>query len=184
MINPDKVRYLERPLPEVLLGSENYRQLSPEQANNLRGRLKYIEEIAKKIDEWVFDPQADFGEYLDDIELDLAVNQGAPRGDTVVSAWLVHTSWSFGTSPHQLRGLLSPKTLSALDSDIPRSTCSAEALVGWIGEQSGVIKEVLDQFYGATSYAQVIAQLTSLDVLVAKLLLATYRARLNASLPR
>lgn len=183
--NVTKVSFLrDRSFPKALTDSDNFKQLSAEQASNLRGRLKYIEELTLKVDEWVNDPAEEFSEYLNDVELDLAVNQGAPRGDTVVSAWSIHTSWTFGTSPRQLRGLLSPIVLSALDSNAPSSTCSAEELVSWIGVQCAAIKEALDRFYDVSTYPDVIAQLIALDVLVANLLLASYRARLNSALPR
>jgi hypothetical protein len=181
---PRIYRASDRELPTALRESEDFRELNEKQARRYLERVRYIEEIVLKIQEWLSGRELDFRAFLDRIELDVAINQAAPpdNPDSSVSAWLFHSSWTFGTTPSQLRAQLSPSVLLKADLPPPTSDCSMTEFHTWMQSQSTGMAEALDGFFGAASFSVAIAYQIAMDVFLASIVVGVYRVRLNPKL--
>jgi len=174
----------ERQLPSALTASTVFRDLSADQVKGLRSRLRYIEQLTAKLDEGAPRNRDDALEYLDDLELDVVIAQAGPMKDVeqTVSAWLIHTSWTVGTSPSQLLSHLPRTVVALLDRDSPGSRCSLEQLETWLHDCSEGLKHALASFYSAQDFPGAIAPLLAVDVVLALLHVALLRSRLNTML--
>jgi hypothetical protein len=173
----------ERDLPEALVSSEEFANLNEVQRFNYRARLRYIEEITLKIDEWVKGDETDFFAFLDSVELDLYINQGAPADPAShVSEWLVHTSWLFETSVAQMSRYISPECRVQIELAQPRLDVSVEQFRLWMNDQNQALKASLEGFFKAASFHEAIANQLAIDALLLNLLSGVAKARLNKRL--
>lgn len=169
-------------LPAALVASDEFRHLADHQKRNFSARLNYIAEVVEKIGAWLEGRQEPLRDFLDDLELDLLVNIGAPTDGNAQSSWLVHSSWTFGSSASLLREQLGSNATSLLDQTVPSSCCSPDELCVWLARRAAGLKSFLENFFAAPSYVKAIAVLLAIDILLVQLLLGTTRARLNASI--
>lgn len=176
-------RSQERELPEALASCDEFAELNEAQRFNYRARLRYIEEITLKIDEWVKGGETDFFAFLDSVELDLYINQGAP-GDpaTHVSAWLVHTSWSFETSAAQMSRFVSSELRAQIELAQPRLDASIEEFRVWMKDQNEALRGALNGLFKAASFHEAMANQFAIDALLLNLLSGVAKARLNKRL--
>lgn len=176
-------RSQERELPEALVSCDEFAELNETQRRNYRARLRYIEEITLKIDEWVNGRETDFFAFLDSIELDLYINQGAPADPANhVSAWLVHTSWSFETSAAQMSRFLSPDLRAQIEMAQPHLDAHIEQFRAWMKGQNEALKVTLDGLFRAASFHDAMANQLAIDVLLLNVLSGVAKARLNKRL--
>lgn len=175
MAKPD-----DNSLPATLVASNEFRDLTDHQKRNFSARLNYIVEVAEKIGAWIERREEPLRDFLDDLELDLWVNIGAPTDENTESSWLIHSSWTFGSSAALLREQLDPNATSLLDGAVPAGDCSPEELCGWLARCGAGLKSLLENFFTAPSYVKAIALLLAIDILLVQSLLGTTRARLNA----
>ena len=82
-------------LPDALLRSDDYLDLNEKQVFNLQSRFDYIDEVVDDITQWL-NGEGD-SETLDDflnlLEVDVAVNQNLNIGNDYESNWVIHSSW-------------------------------------------------------------------------------------------
>lgn len=173
-----------RELPQVIVSCDEYLQLSQSQQHNYRARLRYVEEITLKIEEWVSGRETDFFAFLDSVELDLYINQGAPigNGEDHVSAWLFHTSWTFETSVQQMSRLISLKLRERIEAPQPGLDATVDQFRAWIDGQNLGLVESLDSFFNSKSFDEALANQIAMDVLLLNILAGTCKARLNKRL--
>lgn len=166
-------------LPAAVTETVAFARLTEMQVVAFEGRLIYINEIADSIEDWLAgrDPEG-LGAFLDRLEMDLAVNQNVP-GEDAVSSYLVHTAWTYDSSPQAMQQALAPETLAALDRPPPALNAPEEAIRDWLGAASNGLRLALEGFYRAASFTAALGHYIALDILLAGMLCGVYKARLN-----
>jgi hypothetical protein len=174
----------ERPLPPSIVSCDEFENLSEKQRFNYRARLRYVEEITLKIDEWLAGKETDFFSFLDTVELDLYINQGAPvgNGEDHVSAWLIHTSWTFETSVAKMLRSLQSSVRERIDAPPPGLDAPIDQFRSWIQGQNEALTTALNSYFGAESFDQAMANQLAIDALLLNVLSGVCKARLNKRL--
>ncbi|HEV2189250.1 MAG TPA: hypothetical protein VGR70_18720 [Stellaceae bacterium] len=173
----------ERRLPKILEMSDRYQDANELQKKNLKGRFQFIEQITLEIAEWLDRTETDFDAFLDRIELHLAINQGAPLdAEGSVSAWLIHTSWTFETSPRKMRQELSHDLASELNRSPPSIDDNLARFNLWLNQQNSALIAALADFRASKTIDAALANLIAIDALLLNLLTGATRARLNFNL--
>jgi hypothetical protein len=173
----------DRPIPAALSSLVEFKSLNDEQRLDFIARLKYIEETTKKIDEWVSGAETDLRAFLDRVELDLYLNQGAPRpDDSPISSWLVHTSWTFDTAGQKMYRTLPTVVAHELDRPQPGLGAEVGAWNVWLAKQNAALRMAVSGFYDATDISGVIAHLIAVDVLLVNILAGVSKLRLHPGL--
>lgn len=172
----------ERPIPSVLTSSDEFRTLNEVQKQNFVSRLRYIEEICLKSHDWLksretFESIADF---VDHIELDLFVNLAVGEESRSVSPWLVHSSWTFDSSPQSMLTFL-PECLVE-DSFQIHFRCDESEFLDWLKTRIDCMQLLLDTFYDADSFDCAIGCLIGIDVCISTLLTGVSKQRFNSRL--
>lgn len=185
LMNQERIyRTKDRSLPSAIASSEEFVDLTEKQQFNYRARLRHVEEITLKIEEWLTGAETDFFAFLDSIELDLYINQGAPvgGGEDHVSAWLLHTSWTFETSVARMSRFISPALREQLELPQPGLDAAIDQFGAWIRNQNQALTAALDSFFAASSFDEAMANQLAVDTLLVNLLAGVTRARLNKRL--
>jgi hypothetical protein len=184
---PQKIVYVPRqePLPKILERFARFREASEIQKKNLKGRFQFIEQITIEISEWLDGTETDLEAFFDRLELHLAINQGAPcAAESSISNWLIHTSWTFETSPRKMRQELSDDLVNELN----RSPLSIDDDVGrlglWLKRQNSALTTALADFRACKTMDAALANIIAIDVLLLNLQTGISRARLNFNLAK
>jgi primosomal protein N'' len=166
------------------MDSEEFRALNAVQVSNLEARFRYVQEIVEKIERRLRQqPGVALRSFLDDLELDLAVTQNLPEEDqTQQSAWLVHSSWTFECSVSNMRAQLSSGVIAAIESTPPSINARASEVEDWLRDQAAALRQTLGGFHSAVTFEIAIAYHIAIDIVLANLLVGSYKARLNAGL--
>lgn len=176
----------DRQLPEALTNSDEFAQLSDIQREAFKARLRYIEEITIKIKEWNASPSLDDYSTLDEIELDLLMNVGVShvKREKMVSSWVIHSSWTFNTSPNQRAKLVPEELLEEIQAPLPGILAPSSSIRSWLGKQAQALRAALTQFYEADSFKQAVALYLTIDTILAQMLSVCYRCRLNPKISK
>jgi len=177
---------LQQPsLPAALIDSDEFRALDPKQVSNFQARFRYVQEIAEKIERWLShkEPEVTLRLFLDNLELDLAVTQNLPEEDqTQQSAWLIHSSWTFECPVSRMRAQLTPDVVASIEQGPPPIDAQAGHVQQWLRDQGVALRHLLGRFHSAATFEVAIAYHIAIDILLANLLVGTYKARLNPAL--
>jgi len=168
-------------LPNALINSIDFRQLSKAEAKQFQSRINFITEIAINIQEWVHGKNniKMLDDFLDNLELDVAINLDIASNPESISNWLIHSTWDFDnaisldTLPSVIR--------KSLDDDLPRLNIVESEINLWLKEQSNVLIFTLNAFSLAKDYSTALSLLLALDIIMAKLLASQYKFRLILS---
>lgn len=117
--------------------------------------------------------------FLDDLELDVAVNQNLSNAEDTISAWLTHHSWTFDMTGSSLSNQLSSDLLPFLDTKVVDLRCTTKEYMSWLLRQALGIKIALKNFYSSGSLEQVVAHIIAIDILLCNTLLGLYKSRLK-----
>lgn len=101
-----------------------------------------------------------------------------PDSEKGVSAWLIHSSWTFEAS-QPLRHQLSSEVIVAIDSAIPKVDALPSDYKKWLQDQGKALKNWLDRFYSGTTYSLAIAHIIAADTILANILAGAIRFRLG-----
>lgn len=172
-----------RPLPEPLSNSHEWQDLNEVQKQNFVARLNYIEEIYAKSEKWFefhegFDDQADF---IDEVEQDLFINLCPGSENRSVSTWLVHSSWTFGSSAREMMDSLPRNCVDALSLKGVRFGSGEPEFLNWLETQIKCLHDLLDGFYDSDNIAKSIGHLIGIDISLTALLLGISKQRLNVN---
>lgn len=173
-----------RPLPLALMESDCYASLNDKQKFNYHARLKYIEEISLKIDEYITEMQDPIRVFLDRIELDLYINVGMlpsnPKENA--SSWLLHSDWAYSVN---LKDILSEDAAN-ITNKLNSITLSANAdfskFVSWLREMNNLLTSNIDSFYVSKSFESAMILQIVIDMIVCDLLKGVISVRLNPTL--
>lgn len=171
-----------RQIPDALNRMNEFIELSDGQRLAFRTRLIYIEQITEEILEWLGHQDRSIAVFLDAIELLLYVNQGAPTGapSETVSAYMIHSSWTFQTTASKMRSSLPAVVVRALNAAPPTCEATSIEIADWLQAQNTSLIASLNGFYGAKNVHEVMSCLVAIDATVCALLLGAMRFRLNA----
>ena len=170
-------------LPRALTDLENFRQLTEREAKLFESRFEYVGQILDSIDAWLTRKDRDFRDFLDNLELDLSVNQNLPTDlNKKHTSYLIHTSWTFDVTIAEMRQSLPADLATELDREIPPLDCSIAQFDYWLSEQTKAIDAAISGLYAVTTAAAALTLLTAIDILLGKLLVGSYKARLNPRL--
>lgn len=166
-----------RKLPSA--ASECLANYSQVQIENFRSRLRYIEEVTIKVDEWLdSDWLGQDREFINRIELDLLINIGAAGSEREISAWQVHTTWAPHIDAADLRATLELREL--VPGGIPEPLADRTVFLDWLRWSSQKVKALLVQAFASSSDREFIACLLMLDVWLAHLYSGVVMRRLSS----
>lgn len=173
-------------LPLAIASSGEFRSLNESQQLSMLRRLDNARSLGMSLaTKTRLQASDDFLDFVEDLELDAALLQeldSAPRGG--LTRWQIHYSWTFETSPQEMAKSLSVETMALADFQEPGLTAALDEYCIWFMEFGRRLVDVVDQFSAADSFATAMAQHVVLDVLLARLLIACYKLRLNPSMAR
>lgn len=166
-------------LPKALLSSAEYLELNVTQARNFAGRLNYVSEIVDDLGEWIECKNGGerLEEFLDHLEVDVAVNQNAVSDDEHVSNYVIHNTWGDRFREVALRSLLSPDLNNRLNAPIPRVGADESEAIIWLESVRSSLGLALSEFAAAPDFAHVLSTLLAVDVLLSCLLTGIYKLR-------
>lgn len=167
-------------VPLVILESPDFQELSPLQARHLEGRFDYISEIQNDMSEWLSQgaERNVLKHFLDDIELNIgeALNSSSDPKEGL-SAWLLHSTWAAAVIP--MRIALDDDIVRLIDEAVPNVDASTTDFLKWLDRQATGLATLLTLFRSATTFAVAMAAAIAIDIQLANLLVALYKARLN-----
>lgn len=167
-------------LPLVILESPDFQELSRFQARHLEGRFDYINEIQHDVSKWLSQgaERNELKHFLDDIELNIgeALNASSDPKEGL-SAWLLHSTWATEVIP--MRIALDDNIVRFIDEAVPNVDASTADFLKWLDRQATGLANLLTLFRLATTFAVAMAAAIAIDIQLANLLAALYKARLN-----
>ena len=168
-------------LPEALLRSDDYLELSEKQAFNLQARFNYIDEMVNDITQWINSESNSemLDDFLDTLELDVNVNLSIDSGNDNESIWLIHSSWGDGIEEMPSQDKLPTDVLTSLDADLPRLSADDAEIKAWLKNQSNTLRRVLNALSAASDFSEVLSSILAVDILMAKLLAGIYKLRIR-----
>lgn len=176
------IRIRDRPLPDAIASSDDFLRLDEPQQKAFAARLRYIEEIPVKLDDWIgcsVTPD-NIKSFIDRIELDLMINLGTPgAAEKCVSPWLLHSSWTFDTSSRAMRRALGDAFLAELALPLPGLFCSLIEFGEWLSRLRANLMRSLDAFYDSKSFDSAMAHLIAVDVSLSQMYSGFIAQRLN-----
>jgi hypothetical protein len=177
---------IEVKIPAALEQSEEYQALSEEQKRYFLQRLDGIQEIGCDLaNEASLNSATDFYDFASDLELDVVLRQElslAEHGS--LSRWLIHHSWTFLTSPREMADQLPGDLLALSDLTEPKLGTPTEAQAAWLRACGIAITRLVEEFSSSATFSRALAVLILLDIVMAKLLVACFKLRLNPHLAR
>lgn len=177
-------KFAERPIASALADSEEFRSITDVQRQNFHSRLKYIEEICIKTQNWT-DSREGFRStvnLIDEMELDLFTNLSIGEVDRSVSPWLVHSSWTFKASPQAMADSLPSCVVDGCVVAQIGFDCGELEFLDWLKERIACLRTVLNSFYGADSFDRAVGCLIAIDISLSVLLSGVSMQRLNSRL--
>lgn len=169
----------ELELPKVLGKFHGFRELSDSKQQAFLQRLRYIQEIPFKLEEWdVHSSGERLQAIVDRIELDVMINVGL-SGDSArcVSPWLIHSSWTAEVNVEQLLHSLPPDLQVVLDRSIPTCGSQLQELNAWIGETKDLLSLALSGFFRSVSIEECLSNLMVIDTLLLQIYLLLLKLR-------
>ena len=167
-------------LPPSLVKSDNFRQLSSNQAENFDKRIAVIEELTQSIKRYLErrGDEETLVEFIDELELDVAAYQGLEPTSDNVTPWLTHSSWSFDTTPQKMRATITETLFGLLDTAGPTLEATARDIEAWLGRIAEGLRRSVESLTAAKSYDAAMAHLYCIDILFSHLLAGLYKTRL------
>ncbi|MDR6937710.1 hypothetical protein [Luteibacter sp. 3190] len=173
-------------LPDVITSSDEYATLDVSARASLVRRIEEAVDLGAELASGSRSSSyPDFFQFADDLELDLShLQEFSPAGRLDLTRWAVHYSWVFHTSPLEMRNQLDERLLRLIDVPEPSSDAPIATFDRWIADLGSGLVSTVQGVEAATQYSAALAHLICLDILLARLLMACFRLRLNPSTPR
>jgi hypothetical protein len=162
-------------LPQVLLSSENFEELSKDDQDGLKSRLSYTKEIVGKVGAWLALAESELmgrdnpRDFLGNIELDIAVVQCQVPQESEISSWLIRTSWLTEWQV-EIRDCVPDEVQSMLALETPKMDSSLSEFRDWLRETNENIDSVLNRLTLAKNFELAVGLLIVLDTMLTGLL--------------
>jgi hypothetical protein len=165
-------------LPESIRQSDDFKALSIEAQHEFLARVRYIVEIAEKIS--LLSEAEDFLFELENIELDCLVNLSVrPQPKDHVSAWLVHSSWTFECNSASLAESVDKDFRRLIASPMPNENSDLKDITIWVNDLGMGLKSQLIRLTNARNFCAAIGALICVDAILATLVLGLTLTRFN-----
>jgi hypothetical protein len=173
-------------LPLAMTQSTEFLALPDEDRVALAKRILAARVMANDLrKEARYDASGDIYRFAEEIELDLAILQefdGAARGG--FSRWLLHYSWTFGTSPNEMMKAIPVAVVNAIDQNEPHSQARLEVYRSWFRFAGENLFAATSAFSSSSTFASALASHIAIDVLLSRILTVCYKLRLNCHMER
>jgi hypothetical protein len=173
-------------LPTVIIECDEYETLTEEERAAFVQRLESALELGESLADGARRKgYPDFFQFVEDLEQDASHLQEftLPWGGNL-SRWLVHHSWTFHTTPADMRGCLTAQMLHLIDAGEPSTDAPLASTDQWLRELGEGVASAANAVLNATEYGSAMAHHIALDILLGRVLSACYRLRLNGLVPR
>lgn len=173
-------------LPAVITGCDEYETLTEDERAAFLRRLEAALELGTSLSGGKRRREfPDFFRFVEDLEQDASHLQEftLPWGGNL-SRWLVHYSWTFDTTPADMRASLTAQVLDLINSDEPSTDAPLEVSERWFTELGDGVAIAATAVLKATDFGSAMAHQIALDILLGRVLSACYRLRLNRLVPR
>ncbi len=173
-------------LPTVIVECDEYETLTEEERAAFLQRLESALKLGQSLAEGVLRKEnPDFFQFVEELEQDASHLQefSLPWGGTL-SRWLVHHSWTFYTTPADMRGCLTAQMLHLINAGEPSIDAPLASTDQWLRELGEGVASAANAVLKATEYGSAMAHHIALDILLGRVLSACYRLRLNGLVPR
>lgn len=173
-------------LPAVMTECDEYATLTEEERASLLGRLQSARNLGLALAEGELRKDyPNFFQFVETLEQDASHIQEfhLPWGGAL-SRWLMHHSWTFYTTPRDMRACLTTKMVELINASEPSTDAPLESSDRWIGELGDGLVAATNAIADATDYGSAMAHQIALDILLGKVLSACYKLRLNGLVPR
>lgn len=173
-------------IPEVLKNFVEYEGLNEIQKQNFISRLKYINKITIKIDDFtgvdVYSRKEKLHFFLDDLELDLFSNLSHGNVERMLSPWCLHSSWAAEIGQFDIPKFVDRSPLDNVFIMRVDSKSKPMAIDEWMKVCSNALKFYLDAYRNALNIESVLANLIALDACLSEMLSVTIALRLNINI--
>jgi hypothetical protein len=173
-------------LPAVITECDEYETLTEEERAAFLQRLEGALDLGTSLSDGNRRKESpDFFRFVENLEQDTSHLQEftLPWGGAL-SRWLVHYSWTFHTTPADMRTCLSEQMIYLIDTNEPSTDASLESSERWFGDLGKGLVVAVVAITNASDYASAMAHQIALDVLLSRILSACYKLRLNKRIPR
>jgi hypothetical protein len=158
-------------VPRALRESADYEALTAKQRAGLSGRLLHAHELVEGALLGANTTGDARRQAITDLELDaMAILGVGSAPDESVSAWTVHSSWTFECSDRRLADYIDPAVFGAATVPHGPSQLSSLEISPWLRRWSVALQGTFGKFSAATGFCEAIAQLVAIDLLIAALL--------------
>lgn len=173
-------------LPAVISECDEYKDLSEEDRSSFLRRLESVRELGLSLAcRNRRECYPDFFQFVEDLELDVShLEEFDSQSRSYLSRWATHYSWTFYTTPADMRRIAAVDVLELINSDEPSTDAPLDASEHWFSELGRGLTVSADAVIHATDYGTAMAHQIALDILLTKLLTACYKLRLNRFVPR
>lgn len=165
-------------LPTALLELPEFKELPKEQRVAFEAHVQYIRQACNEIRESRPSSDVDITRFFDEIELLLYVSAGSPSPKGV-SAYIVHSSWTFESTKEGLRRAVGRKILDAVSAPVPSVDADVREVSRWIEGQNEALSQALKGLERSDSINGSVGHLVAIDSLVTNMLCGVVRYRLN-----
>lgn len=173
-------------LPAVITECDEYETLTEDERASFLRRLESALELGASLSEGDRrEGYPDFFQFTENLEMDVSHLQEftLPWGGAL-SRWLVHYSWTFHTTPADMRACLTTQMLHLINANEPSTDAPLESSEQWFRELGHGLVFAANAIMNATDYGSAMAHQIALDILLGRILSACYRLRLNRLVPR
>lgn len=168
------------PFPSCLREYDGFVDLSADERREFEKLLQFFSDLGTELhsDERKDDAEG-FFDFIDNLELDLAVRIGShAHSRSSFSSWLIHSSWAFDVEGEMVSSL-DEDLIELIDSQGPRIKESIPNLEAWFRAVGAGLVKATAGISGAKTLSDAIAHQIAVDSLVMKLLVCCYKCRLN-----
>jgi hypothetical protein len=173
-----------RLIPECLWNTDEYSTLTSREKEAIEFRVLALRVLGEELSKTEYDRGEErFNDFLEDIGLDLLTRAELPnidQGD--ISIWRIHYSWTFLTSPEEMRTLLSNDIISVIDSNLPSSSASIKDVYCCIVNFGKVLVRLTAKLEKSKNIHEALASHLAIDILVSKLIVVCHMQQFNPNL--
>jgi hypothetical protein len=173
-------------LPAVITECDEYETLTEDERTAFLQRLKGAWDLGTSLAGGERRREfPDFFLFVEDLEQDVSHLQefSLPWGGAI-SRWLVHHSWTFYTTPADMRACIAEELLGLINAGEPSTDAPLADSERWLCDLGKGMVYAANAVINASDYGSAMAHQIALDILLGRLLSACYKLRLNPAVPR
>lgn len=172
-------------VPRALRESADYGALTAKQREGLTARLLHAHELVDAAVEAANASGEAQRQAVLDLELDaMTIISVVGEPEKAVSAWLVHSSWTFECSDRRLADYIDPAALRVASAPKLALEASSDDVSRWLRGWSEALQSTFRKLSAAKTFCEAIAQLVAIDMLTAAMLTSIALLHVSGRLKR